>query len=87
MDPEHPEAKGLIHFYQKINVAGEKEWKFLTQEQYEEQKDSLPDVCFATRHTDKEFVARLARQKAGEATEEDKNNTSFADLNSILPEL
>ena len=46
IDPDHPDAKGLIHFYQQPESIG---WQFVTAEQYEEQKDSLPDVCFATR--------------------------------------
>lgn len=87
MDPDHPEEEGLIHFYQATNEAGEKQWKFLTPDQYEDQKDSLPDVCFAARHPDKEFVARVARERQGTATEEDRNNTSFPDLNAIIPQL
>lgn len=56
MDPESPEATGLVHFYQEEHPEREidgkkaKVWKFLTEEQYEERKETLPDVCFATRH-------------------------------------
>ena len=61
IDPDHPEEKGLIHFYQQANEAGETEWKFLTKAQYDEQKDSLPDVCFATRHPIKGLLDRVTR--------------------------
>lgn len=56
IDPDNPEAKGLIHFYQEKDDAGVKEWKFVTQEQYEDKKESLPDVCFATRHSIKKLI-------------------------------
>ena len=43
--PEQPDATGMIHFYKQGG-----EWKFMRHEEYESQKDSLPDLCFATRH-------------------------------------
>ena len=36
----------MIHFYKERDG----EWKFMRHEDYESQKDSLPDLCFATRH-------------------------------------
>lgn len=33
IDPEHPDEKGLIHFYQQPDS---KDWKFVTAEQYEQ---------------------------------------------------
>ena len=56
MDPENPEATGLMHFYRVdhptkiLDGKKAKMWKFVTAEQYEERKDELPDLCFATRH-------------------------------------
>lgn len=87
IDPENPQAKELIHFYQKVNDAGVKEWQFVTKDQYEAKKDTLPEVCFATRHPIKKLLVRVIKQRAGHATEEDINNTNLADLNSLIPEL
>lgn len=42
--PEKPEAQGLIHFYKKDDA-----WHFVAEDEYEAKKDSLPQVCFATR--------------------------------------
>jgi len=64
IDPDNPQATGLIHFFQ--NAA--KEWKFVTQDQYDAQKDSLPEVCFATRHPMKSFLERVKRMRANEAS-------------------
>lgn len=52
IDPERPAAKGLIHFYQTpaADVRG-KQWHFVTAEEYEAKKNTLPDICFATRHS------------------------------------
>ena len=55
IDPNHPDERGLIHFYQKetnrnINGRRVKEWCFMTPEEYQAQKANLPDICFATRH-------------------------------------
>lgn len=80
IDPDNPKAKGLIHFYQ--NEA--KEWKFVTQEQYEAQKDSLPNVCFATRHPMKSFLERVKRLRANEAIDGDLNDKSLPDLNQLM---
>lgn len=77
IDPDHPQATGLIHFYQ----TPAKEWKFVTEEQYAAQKDTLPDVCFATRHPIKSFLDRVKRLRANEASQEDKNDKSLPDLN------
>lgn len=57
IDPENPDAQGLIHFYQNH----QNKWKFLTADQYEAQKESLPDICFATRHPIKSFLERVQR--------------------------
>lgn len=35
IDPDHPDATGLIHFYQQAEQDGKRKWKFLTEEQYE----------------------------------------------------
>ena len=76
MDPENPESKGLLHFYQEehpekvIDGKKAKSWKFLTQDKYEEQKDSLPDLCFATRHNIKglaEVVEKMHQNTASDA--------------------
>lgn len=83
IDPDHPEEKDLIHFYQKTTESGDKIWKFMTKADYEQQKNDLPDVCFATRHPIKQLLERVQRERLGTATEEDKNNTSFADLSTI----
>ena len=83
IDPDNPKAKGLIHFYQ--NEA--KEWKFVTQEQYEAQKDSLPNVCFATRHPMKSFLERVKRMRANEAIDGDLNDKSLPDLNQLMPQM
>ena len=42
-----------------------KQWKFITAEEYKSNKDSLPSVCFATRHTIDELADRLRFLKAG----------------------
>lgn len=53
---DSPESTDIVHFYQEEHpekmIGGKKAkvWKFLSLEQYEEQRDSLPDVCFAARH-------------------------------------
>ena len=41
--PDKPAATGMIYFYK----AGGS-WKFVTEDEYEAKKASLPDVCFAT---------------------------------------
>ena len=88
IDPDHPENKGLIHFYQTPEDSPDgKKWKFLTAEEYEAQKDSLPDVCFATRHPIESLLARVKRERANNATEEDRNDTSFPDLNAIVAQM
>ena len=88
IDPDHPESKGLIHFYQTPEEAeGGKKWKFLTSEEYEAQKDTLPDVCFATRHPINSLLERVKRERANNATEEDRSDTSFPDLNTILAQM
>lgn len=51
--PEKPDASGLIHFYREGD-----QWVFLDPEEYEAKKDSLPKVCFATRHPIADFSAK-----------------------------
>jgi len=87
IDPEKPEATGLIHFYQKVNPDGQKGWHFITQESYQERHNELPDVCFATRHRMIPFLQRVLRERAGTATEEDKNNTDLPDLTVLQASL
>ena len=75
MDPENPDATGLLHFYQEehpekeINGQKVKQWKFLTAEEYEERKGSLPDLCFATRHCIKGLAERMYKMKDGTASD------------------
>ena len=83
IDPDHPEAKGLIHFYQ----TEAKEWKFVNQEQYDAQKDTLPGVCFATRHSIKTFLERVKRIRGNKATQDDLNDSSLPDLNKLIPQM
>lgn len=41
--PDGRKANGLLHFYKKKN-----EWMFVTEDEYELQRDSLPPLTFAT---------------------------------------
>ena len=47
VDPDHPDDRELIHFYRTGNV-----WKFFHQEDYNDivKKNTIPEICFATRH-------------------------------------
>ena len=51
--PSKPEATGLIHFFKKDEV-----WNFVTAEEYEQNKDTLPRLSFATRHPIKDFNSK-----------------------------
>ena len=88
IDPERPAAKGLIHFYQTpaADVRG-KQWHFVTAEEYEAKKNTLPDICFATRHSMQSFLERVKRSRAGNATEADLNDTSLPNFASMLEDL
>ena len=59
----------------------------MTSELYEKKSKELPDVCFATRHPMISFLEQVNRQRAGEATEEDKKNNDLPDLEAMLPQL
>ena len=84
IDPDHPEEKGLIHFYQQ---PGSNDWKFVTADQYEQQKDSLPDVCFATKQPIKAFLERVKRIRANQPTPEDLADDSLPKLEQFIGEL
>lgn len=43
--PDGSKSEGLLHFYNKNNA-----WHFVTQEEYLNKKNELPDICFATKH-------------------------------------
>ena len=43
--PGKPNERGLIHFYKQDN-----KWNFLTQDEYEKKKATLPLLSFACRH-------------------------------------
>lgn len=91
MDPENPSATGLMHFYQEehpekvIDGKKAKIWKFLSQNQYEEQKDSLPDLCFATRHKIKGLSEAVQKIKEGTASDSDWQYDGLPDLSSFNP--
>ena len=94
MDPENPEAKGLLHFYQvehpdkEIDGKKVKQWKFLTEEQYQENKATLPDICFATRHKIKGLSERLQKIKLGTASDEDwLHDSDLPNLESLTSEV
>lgn len=40
-----PESTGMMHFYKKDG-----KWVYVTAEEYASKKQSLPDICFATKH-------------------------------------
>lgn len=69
MDPENPDASGLLHFYldqeenylKLINGEPTRKWNFLTEAQYQERKNELPDLCFASRHPIKALQESLKR--------------------------
>jgi len=42
--PDGKKAKGLLHLYKQNGV-----WKFVTEEDYEQRKAELPDLCFAIK--------------------------------------
>ena len=44
--PGNPDYQGLVHFYKKDG-----EWQFITAENYQKEKDTLPKLSFACRHT------------------------------------
>lgn len=48
--PEKPEEAGLIHFYKKDDA-----WVFVTPDEYQDKKEEIPDLCFATRHAIKDL--------------------------------
>ena len=86
MIPDNAEATGLFHFYQEDHpekmIEGKKAkvWKFITEAEYEERKDSLPDVCFATRHYI-EGLAKVAKQvHENSATDSDWVYNGLPDL-------
>ena len=84
IDPDHPEESGLIHFYKDVQ---DQSWKFLTPTDYDKKKNELPAVCFATRHPMLSFLERVKRQRAGEATDEDRANNDLPDLAALSPQL
>jgi hypothetical protein len=50
--PDGSKAQGLLHFYPKPQTGsslGTKEFVFLSESEYEQQKDSLPPLCFAIK--------------------------------------
>jgi len=60
--PDKPDATGLTHFFKKDG-----NWAFVTDDEYDEKKVDLPDLCFATRHpisnlSDKSFADLPALQ-------------------------
>ena len=84
MDPEKPEATGLTHFYQEEDPDSKvKKWKFITSEMYEQSKDSLPFICFATRHPIKELTERAKRIYEGIAEDKDYIYEDLPDLDSL----
>ena len=91
MDPENPSATGLMHFYQEdhpekvIDGKKAKVWKFLSQDQYEAQKDSLPDLCFATRHKIKGLSEVVQKIKEGTASDSDWQYNGLPDLSNFNP--
>ena len=91
-DPENQNAVGLTHFYQEDNPdkvmdkkgTKAKVWKFLTEEQYEERKDSIPGLCFATRHRIQGLAEALSRIHDETATDEDWRYSGLPDLSQVL---
>ena len=51
IDPAQSENRDLIHFYKTGN-----DWKFVTQSEYAMKKNTIPEICFATRHPIKNFL-------------------------------
>ena len=89
MDPEKPEATGLTHFYceehpDKI-VEGKKAkvWKFISEQEYEERKDSLPDLCFATRHLIKGLADKVKKIHDDAAEDSDWLYEDLPDLEAL----
>ena len=87
IDPENPDAVGLIHFYQELDQNGDKKWKFLSAADYEAKKSELPNICFATHHPMASFLDRVSREKAGNASEEDRSNSDLPNLLDITSSL
>ncbi len=93
MDPENPESKGLLHFYQEehpekvIDGKKAKSWKFLTQDKYEEQKDSLPNLCFATRHNIKGLAEIVEKMHQNTASDAEWQYSGLPDLSTVQAEL
>ena len=86
MDPQNSNAAGLLHFYQEehpermIDGKKAKVWKFLTEEQYEEKKDELPDVCFATHHYIKGLADSVQKVHEGTASDSEWVYKGLPDL-------
>ena len=94
IDPNNPDYSGLLHFYQvehpdkEIEGKKVKQWKLLTQEQYEQNKATLPNICFATRHNIIGLAERLKKIKTGAATDEDwLHDSDLPDLDSLMSEV
>ena len=94
MDPDNMRATGMLHFYQEEHPEKEidgkkvKQWKFLTEQQYEERKATLPDICFATRHKIKGLAERLIKIKAGTASDEDwLHDSDLPDLQALAAQV
>ena len=89
MDPENPESTGLLHFYQEKHPDKDQMiWKFLTADQYEANKDALPDICFASRHPIHKLSDYIKNIQAGfEGLNEDSEFKNLPDLAKLLPEV
>ena len=93
MDPENPTTEGILHFYQEEHPEKEidgkkvKLWKFVTAENYEEHKSSLPDLCFASRHPIKELAESLKKIHNSTASNSDWLYSGLPDLQALSAEV
>ena len=63
-------------------------WKFLTADQYEAKKATLPDICFASRHPIHKLSDYIKNIQAGfEGLNEDSEFKNLPDLAKLLPEV
>ena len=90
MNPEKPYAVGLTHFYSEEHpekvIDGKKArvWKFISAEEYEERKDSLPEICFATRHPIQELADKAKKIHEDSAEDSDWIYEKLPDLQALI---
>ena len=93
INPDKPEEKGLVHFYQVVTEqTGEdgkpvKEWRFVSPSEYEAKKNEIPALCYATRHPIDWLIEKIKNSGLvfEEEVEEEEKKEEEANNETVSP--